>query len=175
MHAVIAAAALALWTAPAQAAEGETSLSLFLGYGTYALSDYAPHGSVVGVDYERGFSDSLSWRLSGGLGTYRGGGAFSYSGHMVAGLTYLFDVLKYVPYANVGVGAIAIRSPDPALLPDTVDAATEVSALLELGVGVDVLHSRSFSYGVQMRFESFIEQTAFFTLGVRASWRWGFF
>ena len=177
LHAAIAAAALILWTAPspALAEEGETSLSVLLGYGTYVLPEHTPHGGVVGIDYERGFSDALSWRLSGGLGTYRGGGAFSYSGHMVAGLTYLFDVLKYVPYANVGVGAVAIRGPDPDLLPDAVAVETDVSALLELGVGLDVLRSRSFSYGVQMRFASFVEQTALFTLGVRASWRWGYF
>lgn len=167
IHAALLAAVLVLGAAPprAQAAEGENTLSLFLGYGTLARADQQPSGGVLGLDFERGFSDALAWRLSGGLGTYPGT-PLTYSGHLTAGLTYLFDVLKYVPYANLGVGAIAIGGGD---------LDPEVSALLELGAGLDVLHSRSFSYGVQLRFESFLEQTSFFTVGVRASWRWGFF
>lgn len=167
IHAATLAAVLTLWAAlsSAQAADGENTLSLSLGYATYALADRAPSGGVLGLDFERGFSDALAWRVSGGVGTYLGD-LRTHSGHLTLGLTYLFDVLKYVPYANVGVGAIAIGGGE---------LDTDLSALLELGVGLDVLHSRSFSYGIQMRFESFLEQTAFFTVGARASWRWGFF
>ena len=48
--------------------------------------------------------------------------------------------------------------------------------LLELGGGLEVLQSRSLSYGVQPRFASFIaDHESSSALGVRASWRWGFF
>jgi hypothetical protein len=152
--------------APAAASDGESALSVSLGYGTYSIPDTNPHGGVLGVEYERGFSDALSWRVSAGGGGYALNGQLSYSGHLIAGITYLFDVLKYVPYANLGVGGIVIGGGD-------VD--TQVNGLIELGAGLDVLHSRSFSYGVQLRFESFVSQTSFFTAGVRATWRWGFF
>ena len=163
---VVTVLGLAALSAPCAASEGEHALSFSLGYATYAIPDYNPHGGVFGVDYERGFSDAFSFRLSGGLGGYRGDGLSTYSGHLVAGLTYLFDVVKYVPYANLGIGGIVIAGGEDG---------TRSSVLVELGVGVDVLRSRSFSYGIGLRFETFLQETSFFTAGLRATWRWGFF
>lgn len=145
-------------------------MSIFGGYGTYSVPDHTPDGAVIGVDYERGFSDAMSVRASGGIGAYvldNDDMGTSYSAHATVGLTYLFDVLKYVPYVNVGVGGIVLTG---GPLEDT-----KLSALLELGVGLDILHSRTFSYGVQARLETFIQETAFFSAGVRATYRWGFF
>lgn len=158
-------------SSPARASEGDKALSVYLGYGTYAVAsdeaeDPSAHGAVVGVDFERGVSDSLSLRISGGGGGYYGDDDASYSGQLTVGITYLLDVVKYVPYVNLGLGGIVIGGGE---------MDTEIAALLELGGGLDILHSRTFSYGVQIRFESFLEQTAFFTAGVRATWRWGFF
>lgn len=157
--------ALVIGARPAWASDDESALSVSLGYGTYTIPDYRPDGSVLGVEYERGFSDTFSWRVAGGAGGYYGSDLLTYSGHVVFGLTYLFDVIKYVPYANLGVGGIVIGG----------DVDTRLSALVELGLGLDVLRSRSFSYGVQIKFESFVQQTSFFTAGMRATWRWGFF
>ena len=75
-------------------------------------------------------------------------------------------MLKYVPYVNLGVGGIILGGGDVDL---------DVTALLEMGGGLDVLHSRSFSYGAVIRFESYIQETAFFTAGLRMTWHWGFF
>ena len=162
----VAAAILLCAARPSAASDDESALSVSLGYGTYAVPDSNPHGSVLGVDYERGFSDALSFRASGGAGAYYGNDQLTYSGHLVLGITYLFDVIKYVPYANLGLGGIAIFGEEDG---------TRLSPLVELGVGVDVLHSRTFSYGVQLRFETFLQETSFFTGGLRATWRWGFF
>lgn len=165
-----AVAVVALSGGVAHAGEDDRSLSVFAGYGTYTIPDHSPDGGVLGLDYERGFSDSMSLRASGGVGMYPfddGDLSASYSGHATLGLTYLFDVLKYVPYANLGAGAIVLTG-------GPVEDTT-VKALLELGLGLDILHSRSFSYGIQVRLESFIQETSFFTAGVRATWRWGFF
>jgi hypothetical protein len=159
------AVALVSAAGPAAASDDESALSVSLAYGTYAIPDYNPHGMVLGAEYERGFSDALAWRVSGGAGGYTLDGQRSYSGHLTVGLTYLFDVLKYVPYANLGVGGIVLGG----------GMNTQVKGLIEIGAGLDVLHSRSFSYGVQLRFESFANQTAFFTAGLRATWHWGFF
>jgi hypothetical protein len=167
--ALAAAVACLVAAAPGQAAadEGENALSVSLNYATYAVPDHNPPGAMLGFDYERGFTDTVWLRVSGGGSVfYSGEDGASYAGHAVIGLTYAFDVLRYVPYANLGVGAIVIGGGP---------TETDVSALLELGFGLDILHSRSFSYGVQVRFESFIEETAFFTAGLRATYRWGFF
>lgn len=157
--------AVALAT-PTAASDDESALSLSLGYGTYDIPDHSPHGGVLGIDYERGFSDALSLRVSGGAGAYYEDGQTTYTSHVVAGMTYLFDVIKYVPYTSAGLGAIVIAGGEQD---------TQVNALVELGVGLDVLHSRAFSYGIQAKLEKFLESTAFFTAGMRVTWRWGFF
>lgn len=151
---------------PAGAGEDDRALSLSLSYGSFSVPDHNPRGSVLGLDYELGFSEVLSFRASGGGGVYLEDGDRSYSGHLVVGITYLMDVLKYVPYVNLGVGGIVLGG-------GGMDA--NVNALLEMGVGLDVLHSRTFSYGAVIRFESYIQETAFFTAGLRMTWRWGFF
>lgn len=157
--------ALAAAPAPVLAADGESALSLSLGYATYIQPEYNPHGGALGMAYERGFSDALSWRISGGAGAYYRDD-LTYSGHLTAGLTYLFDVLKYVPYVNAGLGGIVIAGGDRGV---------DVKPLIELGAGLDILRSRTSSYGVYVRFETLLQETSFFTAGARVTWRWGFF
>ena len=159
-------AGLLAGSGPASAGEDDRSLSLSLSYATFAIPDYSPHGTVVGVDYERGLSEALAVRISGGGGAYYADSSPSFTGHMVVGMTYLFDVLKYVPYINGGVGGIVIAGSD-------ID--TQVAPLVEVGLGLEFLHSRSFSYGAILRFESQLKETHFFTGGLRITWRWGFF
>lgn len=155
---------------PAAASDGETALSVFAGYGGMSITqdddEIQPNGGAIGVDFERGFSEILSWRISAGGGVYTGEEGMAYSTHATAGFTYIFDVLKWVPYANLGVGGILVTG-------EGFD--TRVHPLVELGFGIDKLHSRTFSYGVVVRVESFVTNTAFFSGGVRATWRWGFF
>jgi hypothetical protein len=165
--AIFLLAALLALPAPGLAADGERALSATLGYATYTLPEYTPHGAALGLDYERGFSDALSWRISGGGGIYYRDG-LTYSGQLTAGFTYLFDVLKYVPYVNVGIGGIVIVDPG-------ADPAVDFSPLAEIGVGLDVLRDRTSSFGVYVRFETLLQETSFFTAGVRSTWRWGFF
>jgi hypothetical protein len=164
-------AALLAMPAPGLAADGEHALSATLGYATYTVVGDNPHGAALGVDYERGFSDALSWRISGGGGFYYRDGV-SFSGQLTAGLTYLFDVLKYVPYVNAGIGGIVIVDidGDPA-----GDPAVDIHPLAEIGVGLDILRDRTSSVGVYVRFETLLQETSFFTAGVRSTWRWGFF
>jgi hypothetical protein len=159
---------MALAAGVARADEGDHALSVSLSYGRYSIPDpeLSANGGVLGVDYERGVSEALWLRVSAGGGLYRGDGQTTYSGQATVGATYALDVIKYVPYFNAGLGAIVIGGGD---------LDTDVAALLEIGAGVDVLHSRSLSYGVVVRFESFLEKTSFFTAGVRATYRWGFF
>lgn len=159
--------ALVLGSTPAHAGEDDRWLSVSLGYASFSVPDHDPRGGALAIEYERGFSDAMAVRATVGMGAYPvGTGSPGYSGHATLGLTYLFDITRYVPYVQLGLGGIALCAEE---LP------TEFSPLLELGVGVDVLHSRSWSYGISARFESFIVDTSFFTAGLRVSYRWGFF
>ena len=161
-----AAVALALVAPEAAASEGERAFSVSLNYGHFELDeDIAPDGGVIGFDFERGLSDAISLRASAGGGVYYEDG-MAYSGHAVLGFTYLFDVLKYVPYANLGVGAIVVNGSG---------FDTTVEPLIEIGFGLDILQDREFSWGFQARYETYTNKTRFFTVGMRATWRWGFF
>lgn len=159
--------ALVAAPAPGRAADGERALSATLGYAAYTGPEHTPHGGALGIDFERGFSDALSWRISGGGGIYYRE-RLTYSGQLTAGIVYLFDVLKYVPYLEAGVGGVLIVDPD-------ADAALDISPLVAIGIGLDVLRDRTSSFGVYVRFETLLQETSFFTAGVRSTWRWGFF
>jgi hypothetical protein len=165
----IAAVAVAAGMAPAtaSASEGEGVLSLGLGYVGYTLSDqeHTAGGARLGLEYERGLTDALWLRGQAGVGGYPLG-EWSVSGDASAGITYAIDVLKYVPYVKAGLGALLVGG-------EAVD--TSVYPLIEAGAGLDVLHSRSLSYGLEARVEAFFEGSAFFTAGARVSYRWGFF
>jgi hypothetical protein len=165
--------ALFLLSAPAQAAEGESMLSLTPSFATFSLtvgegSDAeqidATGGNLL-VEYEHGLSDVVWFRAASGGGLYRADGRTAWSASGVAGITYALDVLKYVPYANLGAGAMVVGG-------GPFD--TEVKAYLELGFGLDVLQSRSFSWGVALRYDSFASQISYFTVGARVTWHWGY-
>jgi hypothetical protein len=164
-----------LGAAPAGALAGEDdrSLSVNVGFTTFtAGEDLLPYGGLVGAEYERGISESWSWRLAaaGGLlyedGTEDLDGGLVWRAQAIGGLVYLFDVLKYVPYATIGLGAVA-RGGGPV--------ETDLHPVLELGGGVDLLKSRTFSWGGFVRVSSYLDDEAAFTIGGRATWRWGLF
>jgi hypothetical protein len=157
----------------ASAGDGDSAFSLGAGAGTFTLpgaeedETIAPiAGGLVIVTYERGFSEALSWRLEASGALY-GGGGLSWSGAAAAGLVYRFDVLKYVPYGLVELGASYLGGgpvPSPVLDP-----------LVEVGGGVDILQSRTRSWGVEARLAGFAGDTTLISLSARYTWRWGFF
>jgi hypothetical protein len=157
-------AVLAAGPATARAAEGERAVSVQLGFATFDLDEINPAGTALELTYEYGISEALAVRVLGGGGVYFGDER-SYSGQATASLRYALDVLKYVPYATIGAGAMVVGGePDLGVHP-----------VISVGGGLDVLHSRSLSYGAYARLESFAGGLTFFTVGARAAWRWGFF
>jgi len=161
---VLAAFALAV-PSTAVAGSGEQALSVTTGFATFTDGEVRAHGGALGLDYEYRLSDAFSVRGSGAAGGYDADG-IAFSGHGVVGLAYAFDVLKYVPFANVGVGALYVAG-------DGIENGAH--PLVEVGGGVDVLHSRRFSYGLVVRFETLLQDTSYFTAATRLTWRWGFF
>jgi hypothetical protein len=174
--ALASALALAFLALPAaaRAGEGESGLSATAGFATFTLGPIGASGGAIGAEYERGISESLSWRVAlDGAVFYTPAdeeeeiaGGTSYGGRAVVGLIYLLDVLKYVPYATGGVG-LSLVGGGPL--------ETEVHPVVEIGGGLDVLHSRNLSYGAWGRLQSFVDDSAGFNLGLRVTYRWGYF
>lgn len=166
--------AVAVLGAPglARAGEGERALSVGAAYATYATPDAEMEetltptaGAAVAVTYERALGDEVSWRADLGVAGYLGGGA-ALSGLATVGLVYRIDVLKYVPYVDVGVGALG-RGGGPF--------AAGVEPALRLGGGVDLLQSRARSVGLVVVMTSFASTTTTLAVGLRTTWRWGYF
>lgn len=166
-------------------AEGERALSLQLSWATFSVPGVADNtnmeppavtptigGALAGI-YEHAVSTDFSLRgeLAGGL-FYGGHDAdrmqspMSYAALADAGAVFRFDVLKYVPYAFGGLGAV-LTTGGPI--------GTSAEVVLAVGGGVDVLMSRSASWGVEARLASFGGDVTIVTIGLRATTRWGYF
>lgn len=160
--------AVAVWAAPrpALADEGESALSLSAGYQSFTVPKHAPPGGGLGLEYERGLGQAFSLRAAAGGGLFGDSGELSYGGQATLGLTYVVDIIKYVPYLTGGLGATVLGG-------GSVD--TEVHPVVELGAGIDLLTRRSLSYGAWVRVASFLDDSALYGAGFRVTWRWGFF
>lgn len=128
-------------------------------------------GGALGAIYEHAVGSDFSLRgeLAGGL--FYGGqamdeSALSYAGLGDVGATYRFDVLKYVPYAFGGVGAVYTTGGP---------IGSNTTFVLAVGGGLDVLASRDKSWGIEARLASFGGDVTIFTVGLRATKRWGYF
>jgi hypothetical protein len=173
MRALLLALVVA-WPAAARAGDGDHALSLALGYGTYSIVQRegnasqrrTMHGGAAVFDYDRGFGDAWGFRITatGGLGDGPAGLSFHTSGTL--GLRYALDVLRYVPYVHGGVGVMVVGG-------GGID--TEWKPIVELGAGIDVLESTSWSWGVSARVETLGTDVVFFTLTPRISFHWGYF
>ena len=150
----------------AHADEGESSFSTGVAVSGFSIPDHNPLGGLIGFDYEYSVTEAVWLKLSAGGGTYYDDGNPAYAGYSHVGISYLIDVLQYVPYIDLGVGVLAVAADD---------VEEPILPLIEIGVGMDFLTSKERSYGVFARFESFLGRSAFYSVGVRRSWRWGFF
>jgi hypothetical protein len=178
---VRAALALLLIASPAWA-EGERALSLGLGWATFSVPgpkmgnqtppDVSPDiGGALAVTYEQAIGTDIALRgeLAGGLfygGAGKGQSDLSGAGLVDAGITFRFDVLKYVPYAFGGVGGV-LSGGGP------IDNG--VDFVLVVGGGLDVLQSRDRSWGIEGKLASFGGDITLLTVGVRGTVRWGYF
>ncbi len=164
-------------------ADSERALSVGVGWATFSTTVKSTTGSMapvsvspdlggtLSVAYEHMVGSDLGLRaeLAGGL-FYGGEGKdqspTSYAGLVDGGVVFRFDVLKYVPYAFGGIGAIASGGGP---------ISGGVDFVLSVGGGLDILASRQHSYGFEARLASFGGDMTVFTLGVRGTTRWGFF
>jgi hypothetical protein len=174
--------ALLLWAAPAVAEEKAASVGVgFAGFSTIGVAkgkmEPPALGSDVGgalsLEYERAIGTDFGLRAEAVTGLFYGGiqdpkkqSNVSYAGLVDVGGTVKFDVLKYVPYAFGGLGAV-ISAGGP------ID--TSLDMVVVVGGGLDILSSRKRSWGVQAKVASFGGDITVFSVGVRGTSRWGFF
>jgi hypothetical protein len=175
--------ALAIFVAPTPAhAEGERAFSVGLGWATFStpgekMGNMEPPqvtpdvGGALALTYEHAVGSDFSLRGEFAGGLFYGGQAEDQSGTSYAflgdaGITFRFDVLKYVPYAFGGVGAVQTTG-GPIL--------SGTNFVIAVGGGLDMLVSRKRSYGIEGRLASFGGDVTIFTLGLRGTARWGYF
>lgn len=175
-------ALLTVWLAAppvAGAAEGERAFSLGVDYMTWTIplarkpgapadapDELTAHGGTLSVDFEYGWNDTLWLRASATGGVFASDPGTNWTGGGTVGLTYALDVLRWVPLIQAGVGVLVLGG-------DGVDVTAK--PVVELGLGLAVLESRTFSWGLVARFDSFASQAVFLTIGPRITWRWGYF
>jgi hypothetical protein len=168
-------------TGSTASAEGDRALSVGLGWATFSatgkpVGQQAPPtlspdvGGAVTVSYEHAVSTDLSLRGELVGGVFYGGaqakqGNTSYALLTDAGVAFRFDVLKYVPYAFGGLGAVTAGG-------GPIDRGTNF--VLVVGGGVDWLQSRERSLGLEARVASFGGDITVVTFGVRGTMRWGY-
>ena len=163
--------ALSVLLAPATAAavDGESLLSAtpLVSWLTLTArpSDVTGLGGGLAIDYQRGLSDTWWFRAAAAGALHDSDDGRLWLGSATVGLTYAIDVLRYVPYTGIGLGVAVVGGP--------VDTAAK--PYLELGLGLDVLQSRTWSWGVDARLSSFASGIAIFTIGPRITLRWGYF
>ena len=165
-------ALLCLVSRTAAAVEGESAIGLTLRFATLSAGaadgddDVSGVGGGLGVDYQRGFGDTWWFRASVGGAAYSIESAASYSAVGSLGVTYAVDVVKYVPYVGIAGGAVVVGGGE-------VDGRIE--PYLELGVGIEVLQSTTFSWGIDVRSSSFVGDSTVLLVGPRIAWKWGYF
>jgi hypothetical protein len=160
---------LLCWAGVAAAAEGESAISVVPGFAALSVHQGQHERSGVGggglVDYQRSFSDTWWFRAAAG-GALLDIDGTAYEAVGTVGVTYTIDVFRYVPYVGVGAGAAVIGGGS---------VKGEVRPYVELGVGVDVLVGRAWSWGVDVRFSSFVSQYSTLIAGPKFALRWGYF
>lgn len=183
-------AALCVAPAPAGAVEREWQLGLEPAYAmAYAQSDPAGAaaraasggGGLLRLAYSP--RDSLSLQLLGGAAAHPGDGAaptlLSFSA--MAGVVYVFDVVRVVPFFELDVGLLGLRPTgtdgSDGGAPDAASGATRLGLGLGVGFGADYMVSRRLSVGVAARWAAALTDLQAFplylTVGPRLNLRFG--
>lgn len=139
-------AALWLGLLPLLARGDERDLSLVAG-GGYGLvvagqgaAGHSESGGGGGLRLRYGLSETLALHAQGGaMGSARG--ALSYGGGL--GLTYALDLLRVVPFFEVGLGVVGT----------TADGGPRAALGLALGLGADYVLSTRWSVGGALRYQ----------------------
>src|SRR5882757_3738878 len=126
--------------------EDEWQLSARLGIGNLHIDDRSPFGPVLGLELEHGLSDAWALRLMVGQSVHsvdermsdHAPGGWARTSSLLAGLTYTFDVLRMVPYAQLAIGYLRF---------DGAVKASRAEMAGELGLGADYWLTKRWAVG----------------------------
>jgi opacity protein-like surface antigen len=183
--ALLVAAWAALGPLRAEAERRQWLLAMTPGYSLVYVDGRSPSGGGGGFEVGYGLTEALSLRASGFLSwhaaeqtkTSPGGtiGAFS----AMVGLNYTLDVIRLVPYFDVGIGLLGVRGDagfhDSAVSNLVVPSSTAFG--IELGFGIDYLLTRHVALGALVRYHAFLTDITripvYLYVGPRVSFRFG--
>jgi opacity protein-like surface antigen len=134
------------------AGEREFQVALRAGTGTVSIDGRKPWGWTAGLDLEYGLTDAWALRASfegsihdvskSSMMDTRPAGTI-YTNAALVGLTYTFDVLRLVPYAEVQAGYAQVTG--AVMTPQALLA-------MELGVGADYFLRRNVTAGISFHY-----------------------
>ncbi|HEY3358374.1 MAG TPA: hypothetical protein VGQ83_34315 [Polyangia bacterium] len=165
----------------AAAAEGELVLSLTPVYSIIKWDQRQPSGGGGVFDATYGLTEALSLRgtifytaQAADADPAKGlpSGIMSVGGSLI-GLSFAFDVLRVIPYIDIGIGALLTTG---AGQKDSSGRGTFMDFGVEVGIGADYLVSRTFSLGLVARYYAFLTNLSnipvYLWAGPRIAWRW---
>jgi hypothetical protein len=147
----LAAAVLVAASGPVLAGEHEWRLGALPSVGVVQLQGRRPLGAGIGIDLGYGLRDFVTLRGTLVYGLHpvdevkqpalAGGLAELYAGY--AGIEYALDVLRFIPFFDLSVGALLKTEPGR-------EAVWQL--LVQGGIGLDYLYSRTFAVGFGARY-----------------------
>lgn len=160
----LAAVALGLVPVAAGAYEDQLALGLDLGYAQVG-GELRGSGFGGGPQAKIGLDDT--WNLyAAGFYAHHPMDVPLHVGTLAAGVEYVFDVLQWIPYGGLGA--------------EVLWAATSETSGAEAGVqaslGIDYLASRSYSFGLTLRWHAVLSDLdrfpVYLTAALRGSLLW---
>ena len=158
----------------AHAGEEEWQVTLTPAYAVVDFDTRTPSGAGLAVDVGYGITESLTVRAAVAWSAHPvdenkmrklGGGTLQVTGAF-GGIRYAFDLLRTVPYLNLGLGAIYASGPDP----DSTNFSYEAA------IGFDRLMSRRWAWGAIAAYHGFVSNYSklpvYLYVGPNISFRW---
>jgi hypothetical protein len=148
---------------PASAYEDQLSLGIGAGYAYSSRTDSSNHGIYANLETSVGFSPEWSLRGLVGFAEHPASPQLS---RLTVGIEalYLIDVLEFVPYAGIGLDALASFGVE----------RDQLGLGAHPVVGIDWLFDRSFLLGVSARpifvLSAFEAEPLYLTVSLTASW-----
>jgi hypothetical protein len=182
MNRALAPLSLVVWAVlatpgVAHAAEDEWQLTGGPAYAVMDLGGQTAHGGGVAADIAYGLTDSFALHATAALSIHSlasqpkakppvvGGTLAAVAG--LVGLRYAFDVLKTVPYADVGIGVLTTQGPA---------SASQVDLTYEAALGFDRLLNRTWAWGAKIAYHGYVRDYSklpvYLYVGPTVSARW---
>jgi hypothetical protein len=172
-------ASVAALSSPASAVEHEHHVGVDAGVSTLVMSDKTDLGGGVGAHWAYGLSDAFNLMAEGTWSLVARGEKVqgpttprtrpTHVTNVNVGLGYVFDVLRWVPYAGALIGGYGLAG-------GTIDGATILPGIA-IALGLDYRFGRSWAAGLALRqhmlFTEMSTYPSFTHVFARFEYTWG--